>query len=301
MGERKMRNFRFGFTVDSPGDQDELSRLCGTADSYGYDVALAVDHLGPDRSSPFSVLMATAFASRRLHVGTHVLNIGYWNPSILAREVATLVRLTEGRFELGIGFGIVKAQYDAARIPWHPFDKRMDLVAASIEEMNGLLSAEHGLEPPPLLVGGASPRALGIAAELADIASFGGRFQVPGEEPGTLRFITAEEADKGVEFLREKTGSRIDEMEVNSFILHVEVTDDRRAAGERIAAAREPHFLVEDAEHALDTPFMLIGTEEQIARQLLENRERYGFSYITVRRPHLETFGPVIKRVRELE
>ncbi|MFC4911415.1 TIGR03621 family F420-dependent LLM class oxidoreductase [Actinomadura gamaensis] len=296
-----MRKFRFGFTIDSPGDQAELGRICATADSYGFDVALAVDHLGPGRSSPFSVLMATAFASRRLHVGTHVLNIGYWNPSILAREVATLVRLTEGRFELGIGSGIVKAQYDAARIPWHPFERRMDLVAATVGEMKGLLAEEHGLEPPPLLVGGASRRALGIAAAIADIASFGGRFQVPGEEPGTLRFITSEEADKGVEFLRAEAGSRFDEIEVNSFVLHVEVTGDRRAVAERIAAAREPHFLVEDAEHALDTPFMLIGTEEQIARRLLENRERYGFSYVTIRRPHMEVFGPIIKRVRELE
>lgn len=296
-----MRDFRFGFTVDSPATQRELTALCGTAEGYGYDVALAVDHLGPERSSPFSVLMATAFASRRLHVGTHVLNIGYWNPSILAREVATLVRLTEGRFELGIGSGIVKAQYDAARIPWQPFDGRMDRVAATIDEMNGLLDAEPGVRRPPLLVGGASSRALAIAAERADIASFGGRFQVPGEEPGTLRFITSAETGKAVEFLHGAAGSRRDELEVNSFILHVEVTGDRRAAAQRIADAREPHFLVDDADHALDTPYMLIGTEEEIARQLLENRERYGFSYVTIRRPHLDAFGPIIKRVRELQ
>lgn len=296
-----MRNFRFGFTVDSPGSQRELAQICGTAEAWGYDVVLAVDHLGPERSSPFSVLVAAAYASERLRVGTHVLNIGYWNPSILAREVATAVRLSEGRLELGIGSGIVKAQYDAARIPWQPFQERMDRLNATIDEVEKLLSTEHGLGLPPLMVGGSSDRALGIAAEHADIASFGGRYQVPGEPPGTLRFVTPAEADKGVEFLRARAGSRADEIETNSFILHVEVTDDRHAAAERIAAARDPHFLVQDAQHALETPFMLLGTEEEIARQLIEGRERYGFSYITVRRPHMELFGPIIERVRQLE
>ena len=56
-----------------------------------------------------------------------------------------------------------------------------------------------------------------------------------------------------------------------------------------------PHYTV---DQVLETPFLLIGTEAQIAEQIRANRERYGFTYITVHGPYMETFGPVIERLR---
>ncbi|GAA2425327.1 hypothetical protein GCM10010191_42020 [Actinomadura vinacea] len=51
-------------------------------------------------------------------------------------------------------------------------------------------------------------------------------------------------------------------------------------------------------EQVLECPVVLIGTEDEIAGQLRERRERYGFSYITVHSPFMEAFGPVIERLR---
>ncbi|GAA4622753.1 TIGR03621 family F420-dependent LLM class oxidoreductase [Actinoallomurus vinaceus] len=295
-----MRDFRFGFTLGNVSSYRQLTDTIATAEGYGFDIALAVEHLGTGRTSPFQGLLAAATVADRLKIGTYVLNNGYWNPTILAREVATAARLSGGRFELGLGAGIVKEQYDAARIPWHPFGERMDRLAATIEEVDALLALEEDVERPPLLLGGASERALRLAAERADIASFGGRFQLPGEPPGTMRIIKAAEADQRVEFFHEIAGPRADEMEWNAFVLVVEVTDDRRAVAERIAAEKVPYLQLEDVRDALESPFMLIGTEEEIARRILENRERYGFSYICVQRPHMDVLGPIIKRVRDL-
>ncbi|WP_433189667.1 TIGR03621 family F420-dependent LLM class oxidoreductase [Actinoallomurus sp. CA-150999] len=295
-----MRDFRFGFTLGNVPSYRQLADTMATAEGYGFDIALAVEHLGTGRTSPFQGLLAAATTTDRLRIGTYVLNNGYWNPTILAREVATAARLSGGRFELGLGAGIVKEQYDAARIPWHAFGERMDGLAATIEEVDALLALEEDVERPPLLLGGASERALRLAAERADIASFGGRFQLPGEPPGTMRIIKADEADRRVEFFREIAGSRADEMEWNAFVLVVEVTDDRRAVAERIAAEKVPYLQLDDVRDALESPFMLIGTEEEIARRILENRERYGFSYICVQRPHMDVLGPIIKRVRDL-
>jgi alkanesulfonate monooxygenase SsuD/methylene tetrahydromethanopterin reductase-like flavin-dependent oxidoreductase (luciferase family) len=42
---------------------------------------------------------------------------------------------------------------------------------------------------------------------------------------------------------------------------------------------------------------LLLGTVDEIVRQLQERRERYGFSYITVFEPMLETFAPVVKEL----
>jgi alkanesulfonate monooxygenase SsuD/methylene tetrahydromethanopterin reductase-like flavin-dependent oxidoreductase (luciferase family) len=73
------------------------------------------------------------------------------------------------------------------------------------------------------------------------------------------------------------------------------VTGDRRGAAERAAAERFPYL---SPAEVLDTPFLLIGTVEEIAQQLLERRDRYGFTFITVHEPYMAEFAPVIERVR---
>lgn len=292
-----MRDFRFGFTLATHNSHRELTETCRRAEAFGFDVAVGVDHLGPGRTSPFLAALAAAHACEQMRVGTYVLNIGFWNPSILARDVTSVVRLTGDRFELGLGTGVVKAQFDDAGIAWQSFQERVDRIGTSIDRLTELLAAEEDFRPPPLLIGGTGQRTLRLAAERADIVSFGGRFQVAGQPPATLRIATAAEADARVAYYRSVAGDRADEQERNSFVLAVEVTDDRRAAAAKVAADYAPYVSVEDA---LGSPFLLFGTEDEIARQIIDNRERYGFSYLTVQRPHMEVLGPIIKQVRSL-
>lgn len=297
-----MRDFRFGFSLATHPSYDALANTCRTAEAYGFDTALAVDHLGPGRTSPFLALLAASRAVERMRVGTFVLDIGFWNPSLLARDVASMVRLTGGRLELGLGAGIVKAQFTAARIPFASFHERMDRVSATIDELTELLAREEGVARPPILVGGTGDRALRLAAEQADIVGFGGLLQVPGHPLGTFRIPTAAESAERVAFFGKVAGSRAEEMERNSFVQVVEVTDNRRAAA---AAVCDEWRAAEDApqlttDEALETPFLLLGTEEEIARQIIDNRERYGFSSIYVQRPYMTVLGPIIKQVRSL-
>jgi probable F420-dependent oxidoreductase len=292
-----MHDFRFGFTLATPRSPRDLRDICRTAEAYGYDVALGVDHLGPNRTSPFVAAVAAAYACEEMRVGSYVLNIGFCNPSLLARDVMSAVRLTGGRFELGLGTGVVKAQFDAAGIAWQPFQERVDRLSDTIDRLTELLAVEQDLTPPPLLLGGTGERTLTLAAGKADIVSFGGRFQVTGQPPATLRIATAAEAEQRVAFYESIAGERAEQQERNCFVLDVEVTDDRRAAAARLAADYAPYTTVEEA---LESPFLLYGTEDEIARQILQNRERFGFSYISVQRPHMEVLGPIIKQVRSL-
>ena len=73
------------------------------------------------------------------------------------------------------------------------------------------------------------------------------------------------------------------------------VTRDRHAAAEKLIA--EAGLNLSPAE-ALETPFLLIGSASDIAPQLRERRDRYGFSYITVHEPNMETLAPVIGQLR---
>jgi probable F420-dependent oxidoreductase len=296
-----MREFRFGVTVGGVRCADDLAKICGAAEDYGFDVVAWVDHLYPNRTSPFLGLMAAASVSERLRLSTYILNLGFWNPALLARDVASAVRLTGGRLELGLGGGIVKEQFDDANLPFDPFRDRMSKIADVLDVLDERLAQEEDFTPPPVLIGGTSKQAIRLAAERADIASFGGRFQLPGEEPGTMRIITADEAAERSAYLWSIAGDRADDIELNAFVLEVQVTDDRRGAMEQLAAEADRHLMIPDVDAALESPFMLIGTEQEIADQILANRERYGFSYITIQRPYLHAFGPIIERVRKAQ
>jgi probable F420-dependent oxidoreductase len=295
-----MRDFSFGFTLGSPRSAAELTETCRVAEAYGYDTACVVDHLGAGRLAPFQALVAAAHASGRLRVGTYVVNVGFWNAAMLAREVVTAVRLTGGRLDLGLGIGLIKAEFNAAGIPFLPFPARRAALAAAIEEIDRLIAAEGDLERPRLLIGGTGERVLRLAAERADIVSFAGLHQLPDRPPGTFRLSTAAQARQQVEFVRSAAGARAGAIELNNFVKVVEITDDRWAVAERLAGEDDDYLLIDDAEEAIRTPFLLIGTEEEIARQIVEDRQRYGFTAITVQRPHMEALGPIIKRVRSI-
>jgi probable F420-dependent oxidoreductase len=248
-----MRDFRFSCNVFGvPGREAFLDR-CRLAERLGYDTIFAVDHLGTP--APFPVLVAAADTTDRLRVGTLVLNVPFWNPALLAREVATTDVLTDGRLELGLGAGHMKAEFDAAGIAWEPFRTRADRLADIIEALRRWFSADDppglpgGRAPrpvqrigfdgsgPPLIVGGTGDRILTIAAEHADIIGIAGAYQIKGQPPGTFRMGTAAEAEERVRFAHDRAGARADRIERHVLIQMVVPTPDRRARGGR---ARRP-------------------------------------------------------------
>lgn len=291
------RPFRFGASMVIPSTGDAWRKKCREAERIGYDVITVADHLG--MPAPFPALVAAAEATERPRIGTFVLNAGFWNPTLLAREVATTDALTGGRLELGLGTGYVKPEHDAAGLPWGTPGERVSHLRRTIEELDRLLgSEEHQPQPlqkprPPLLVGGNGDRMLQLAAEHADIAAFTGAKATPGDTSGKMSHLTPEELDERVATYRRLAAGRSEPAELNLLIQLVEVTDDRRAAI-RPVLEHLPH-LTEDA--ALGLPLLLIGTVRQIADQLRAQRERFGFSYLTVLEPYFEAFGPVIEEL----
>jgi probable F420-dependent oxidoreductase len=312
-----MADFRFSFNILTVESQKKFAETCRRGERYGYDTVFAADHLGYE--APFPVLVAAAAVTERLKVGTLVLNVPFWNPALLAREAITTDALTGGRLELGLGAGHMKWEFDEAGIPWEPFDRRADRLEATIRELGRLFAADgypqqaatreamglpvprpvqrRGFDGagPPLIVGGTGDRILRIAAEHADIVAIAGAYQIKGQPPGTFRLGTAEEAAGRVRYVRDLAGERADRIEWHVLAQLVLETADRRAAAEAILERFGPAMTTEEL---LDTPFVLIGTVEEMAEQIIRNRERFGFSYYTVHGPYMEAFAPVIERVR---
>jgi alkanesulfonate monooxygenase SsuD/methylene tetrahydromethanopterin reductase-like flavin-dependent oxidoreductase (luciferase family) len=156
-------------------------------------------------------------------------------------------------------------------------------------------------------VGGTGDAVLQIAGQHAQIVGVAGVYQVKGQSPGTFRLGSAAEVDERIAFARAKAGARAEEIEWHLLVQAVAVTDDRRAAAEKILADQRVRFesrgvtderVLLTVEEALKSPFLLIGTLDEIAAQLRRSRDRWGYSYITVHQPYMRTFGPVISRLR---
>ncbi|MET9834299.1 LLM class F420-dependent oxidoreductase [Streptomyces sp. NPDC006385] len=320
------RPFRFGVNLMTPAPADEWRAKCRRAEELGYDVILVPDHLG--MPAPFPALVAAAEATERPRLGTFVLNAGFWNPALLAREVATTDALTDGRLELGLGTGYVKAEHDSAGLPWLSPGERVDHLRHTIEELYRLLDAadfphsrlrpggdagkagktgeatEAGEAPMPqpvrgrsrvpLLVGGNGDRVLRLTAEHADIAAFTGARSVRGSSTGQLEVMLAGELEERVALYRELAAGREEPAELNLLIQFVLDTDDREAAV-RPLMERVPYLT---PEQVLELPIGLIGTVAEMTAQVLAQRERYGFTYLTVLEPSMEAFAPVLARLR---
>jgi probable F420-dependent oxidoreductase len=305
-----VRDFRFSFNIFGIPSREALQEVCRRAESAGFHTVFAADHLGAP--APFPVLVAAADATEQMRVGTLVLNAPFWNPALLAREVASTDILTDGRLEVGLGAGHMKWEFDAAGIPWASFGARVHTLEKTITELRRFFATDLAELPggkaprplqrigfegsgPPLIVGGTGDRVLTVAARHADIIGVAGAYQVAGKPPGTFRLATAAETDERMRFVREQAGERSDRIEWHLLVQAVVPAPDRRAA----AADMISRFGTEmSVDEALESPYLLIGSAEQMAEQLLVSRERYGFSYVTVHEPFREAFEPVVERLR---
>ncbi|MFJ7044182.1 LLM class F420-dependent oxidoreductase [Streptomyces sp. NPDC101112] len=288
------RPFRFGVNLLNPTSAEEWRAKCRRAERLGYDVILVPDHLG--MPAPFPALVAAAEATERPRVGTFVLNAGFWNPALLAREVATTDALTDGRLELGLGTGYVPAEHERAGLPWGSPRERVDHLARTIAELRRLLDSEEhqprsAQRTVPLLVGANGDRMLRVTAEHADIAAFTGARPGAG---GTLEALTAEELDERVGRYHEFAAGREEPAELNLLIQIVEFAEDRGAAV-RPWLGHIPHL---SEEQVLRLPLVLVGTLDEIVEQVLAQRKRYGFTYLTVLEPNMEAFARVIEALR---
>ncbi len=89
------------------------------AEAAGFAGVAGMDHLAPplaEASPMFEAMTATAWLAARtttLRVGSLVLCDSFRHPVVLAREAVTIDHASEGRFELGMGWGSVTAEFEA--------------------------------------------------------------------------------------------------------------------------------------------------------------------------------------------
>ena len=272
------------------------------AETAGFDVVTTADHVGG--TSPFVMLAAAAAVTERVRLRTYVLDVGFWNPGLLARDVATLDVLSGGRVEVGLGAGHKPAEHVAVGLPFPPFRERVDALAVFAAELRRHLEDPHFRPEPvqrpvPLHVGAMSAAALEVAAGVGDLVALAGGMQLKGAEPGTLTIASAADTDARVAVVqRARAGRGLAPARLDALLQQVVL--DRTAADVAAEWEAESAGAIRAADIA-DSPFLLAATSvEEAAAELLRRRDRWGITSWCTHAPSGPALADVAAVVRAL-
>lgn len=181
-------DLRFGFFLDpATGDPARTIEIARILDDLGYDLIGIQDH--PYQSRHFDALALIAFLlgeTERIRIFPDVANLPLRSPLMLAKQAATLDRLSGGRFELGLGAGAfwegVRAMGGPARTPKEALAALREAIilirdywSGRTVRFQGEIYQAAGARPGPqpghdigLWLGVIGPRALRLTGELAD-------------------------------------------------------------------------------------------------------------------------------------
>lgn len=315
------QSFRFGIQATNAASAADWRQFARNVEDLGYSTLFLADHyLGPGPAqnaartprqdlAPVAAMAAAAACTTTLRVGCRVFCVDYHVPAVLAKEIATLDLLSDGRLEVGIGAGWSGVEYEAMGLTFDTPGRRI----AKLREVVGLVKAHcadgelaqageyvnvggYSGTPkpvqrphPPIMIGGGGRRVLSYAGREADIVSIN---SVPFVDRNPDGLTPPEEAVRRLEYVKSAAGARFNELEIESSPYFVVMSDDLESAYGRITAKTGIPAAV-----LLDHPNVLVGSADSIIDALQARRETYGANYVTVQQTHIERFAPVVARL----
>ena len=272
----------FGQGGDNPGFLKELVEV---GDKYGYDSIWLSDRIVSDRFSlePIVALSMVAAYSDRMKFGTSVLALPLRNPVVLAKQIATLDYLSQGRFFPAVGLGQEEPEeYEACGVPKGDRARRTDEAIVLMRRLweeekvthegdfftchDVSITPKPVFQPsPPVWTGGRSPAAARRVGRVGDgwlVSS-----ATPSEvgEGKDIVFDTADQCRREIE--EDHIG----------VLLGYYISDDYEQA-----ATRAHQFVTRHRPDAHFTEFTALGTTEQVG-ELIQQYIDAGASKFAVR------------------
>lgn len=210
-----------------------LRQVAALAEDLGYHSAWAFQRLlhpvdeewgAPYHAvlDPLVALSYVAATTSRIRLGVAVLNLPFYPPVLLAKSLATLDRVCDGRLDVGLGIGWAQQEFTAVGASMAGRGARAEEFVAVLRAVLGPDPVEHAGElyrvppsrvdpkpvqdPLPLLLGGTADAALRRAGRIADGWISSSRTDLTrvgrsidlvreaaaaaGRDPDTLRFVS---------------------------------------------------------------------------------------------------------------
>jgi probable F420-dependent oxidoreductase len=264
-------------------------------------------------ASAGEALGAAAAATSTLGVGTCVLQAGVRDPFRTAADAATLDLLAPGRVLLGLGAGHTFEEWETVGALRPSAADRTGRLVEFVTAVAGLLAGETvdlegrflrlvgaSLDGLPtegrvgLMVGGGNPALLRAAAAHADVVGLTGLGRtLPDGHRHDVRWSRAVLEDQ-LALVREESAHCGTTPRLEALVQVVTVTRDRATALDELS-----HSLPGTSAQALgETPYVLVGTVEQMAEQLQRQAHQWGITRYVVREPASDTLGRVLTLLR---
>lgn len=173
-------DFGLGLPITNPGHLIDWARH---GEAAGFDSVAMLDRLVFDNPEPLIALAALAGATRRVRLQTEVLLGPLRSTALLAKQISTLDRMSNGRFVLGVGVGGRPDDFAAAGVP---ITRRGQILDQQLHDLRRIWNGDNytspsatdqggaiGPEPstpggPTVLIGAFAPAALARVARHGD-------------------------------------------------------------------------------------------------------------------------------------
>jgi probable F420-dependent oxidoreductase len=315
--------FRFAVQATNAASGREWREMVRKVEDLGYSTLFLADHyLGPGPAqkvartprqdlAPIAAMAAAAAVTETVRIGCRVFCIDYHVPAVLAKEAATLDLLSDGRLELGIGAGWSETEYNAMGLTFDRPGRRIAKLAEVISlikahwdgeqldfagqqvQVRGYAGRPHPVQRPhpPIMIGGGGPRMLAFAGREADIVSMSSVPFVARDADGLDPHSVAQ---RRIDVVRGAAGKRFNGLDIESSPYFTAVTHDPEDALTKAAAATGI-----PADVLREHPNVMIGSPETVVEMLYSRRKSLGVNYVTVQQSQIESFAPIVDRLRD--
>lgn len=302
------KRLRFGLGLRGASTRQRWLDRVRQAEDLGFDLINLSDHYIGSSPGIVAGLTAAAGVTTELRLASLVANNEMRHPVVLAKEMATLDLLSDGRLEMGIGAGWWQLEHDQLGVPFEAPKTRVDRLEEAVQVIKGAwtqpgfsFEGEHytiqdltlGPSPvqtphPPIILGGGGHRVLRLAAREADVVHITLRTVADGADPtdsGRDAFL------RKLDVIREAAGPRLDDLEI-AVTIGIVAPDEAT-----VAAGRHP-TVMRQLEQARDTPLVLLGSTDRICDQVTYWHSEHGISQFSLMNDvDLDVFTPVVARL----
>lgn len=296
------------FSIQMPlaGSAAEWTDKVRRADDLGFYSVSVPDHLGPSlpQLAPLVALAGAATVTTRVRLAVTVLDNDFRHPVMLAKEIASLDLLSDGRVDLGLGAGWLPEDYTKTGVAtWDPPGVRVSRLMESVSLLRELLAGgtvnfkgEHYevedfrsypspvQSPVPLMIGGRGKRMLSFAAREAQIVSI---LAAPGQAGSRLAGF-----EEQLGWIEEAGGRQRGDL-----LLGIRIPMGRVVQpGESGLSVAEEYAgqVGMSVGDLLASPFAVVGDLPMIRDHLVEVAETYGTRYMTLSEEQAWAIAPIV-------
>lgn len=321
-----MREIKFGLYLPT-GDFARARRVAERAERQGFYSLSINDHLYSPMGERdpqlecFTTLSAIAAITTKIRLAPAVVAMSFRNPALLAKTASTLDCISNGRFIMGLGSGWERTEYDAHGYPYPSTTERLDQLEDGIKVLKAMWTqaeptyqgryfsvknAYNHPRPvqkpyPPIMLGGSGPRLLEIAARHADIALltppiYHDKDSV--QDPVSAVRFTKNVLKRRIGQLKElarEAGRDPDSIELASLVF-VRMARDKSHADE-IVRQSVAQMGFPDEGAARNSPASLMGTPEEVRRELRSRIDEFGLTFFTAALFGQETYEMFVNEI----